>query len=589
MLSGALVFSGCQDTVDSDHPSLPLKEGEAEVHITLNISGQMQTALRAIGQTEEKALHRDSISVLAFDAANDTLLYKANITVDGTKIVTVVKPDIAQQFVVIANFDTTNIIQNFNIHNKSDLTNLIAGNNGKWNAEGIADFRRFPMWGESGIVTIAQTQKGAYKDTINLLRMVARIDVDASASATAATFSLDVVWLYNTNTTGQVVPDSVVKNVSNKDSVTTASIPAGVTKNLIPIDYSPTSTNKIEGAIYTFETAGSPLGGNSHADATCLVIGGRYSGGATTTYYRVDFVDSVNHKYRDILRNHQYKVKIIAVNGPGYDTKDQAFAAKSASIEADVLNWDDTGDPNDDVVMNDQYFLAVTQNSFKFSKEALDSAAVTIKTNFPDGWKITSIKDPSGTDVTWLNSLTSAGDSSTTGGRVWRFHVDSYQAGVTTDPTDIRTAEITVKAGRLTRKIIVQQANVDSVKIEFEVTIPSGGIGIHTWGNDTLKVVNPLLNSNLPVVTVRWDPKTIGSSNNSILVWLTPASVDLQYAASFSFGVSLVGVWTRAYPDPNGPMGYGPIGSSPEGLHLRAQVSNGFITVEKYIVVIFVP
>ncbi|GAP72028.1 DUF4906 domain-containing protein [Candidatus Symbiothrix dinenymphae] len=581
MLSGALVFSGCQDTVDYDRPSPPVKDGEAEVHITLNISGQMQTALRAIGQPEEEAL--DSISVLAFDAdeANDTLLYKANIAFNRTtnKIVAVVMPDIKQRFVVIANFDTTNIIQN--IYRKSDLSKLIATNPGKWNATSSSDFRKFPMWGESDTVTIAQKDKGAKNVPITLLRMVARIDVDASA--TAGTFSLDIVYLYNTNTTGQVVPDSVVKNVSNKDSVTTASIPTGVTPTLGPIEYSGIPGNNLAGAIYTFETVGSPLGNaNSHAKATCLVIGGKYNGiTSPTTYYRVDFIDRDSLKYRDILRNHQYKVNIKAVNGHGYETKEQAFAAKSASIDADVLDWDDTGDPNDDVVMNDQYYLAVTQNSFTFSKEAIDSAVI-IKTNFPGGWEMTS------SDATWLIPSDASGDSSTIG-KIARFQVAPYQAGIATDATDIRTAEITVKAGRLTRKIIVQQANVDSAKIEFYNGDPTAGATLFT--DDTLVVFTNVASHTFITkpLGVRWKPDLTGGLQNEIILWTTP-SFGLTYYADVQFSGSFLGIFT----DTSLSTSISHANAVPSdmlintGIRLWARVSNGFITVEKSIVIKFV-
>ncbi len=78
----------------------------------------------------------------------------------------------------------------------------------------------------------------------------------------------------------------------------------------------------------------------------CLVVGGYYGAGNTTkeTYYRADFATYHNGSvtaYKPILRNHRYVFDIKSVNGPGFDTPEQALKSINSPMELNIVVWNE--------------------------------------------------------------------------------------------------------------------------------------------------------------------------------------------------------------------------------------------------------
>ncbi len=179
-----------------------------------------------------------------------------------------------------------------------------------WNATSTTDFKPIPMWGESELMSVTPSTT-EISGEVSLLRALARIDVQLASNA-LENFILTSVSLYNSKTSGTVaslaLPSPLVNN-----SILTYNLPEGGGVSL---------TAKI----YTFEAGAEPIGS---VDATALVIGGKYNGTSTITYYRLDFLNNGGTPLA-LLRNNKYIATITEVSGPG--SVDEETAWKSVLV-----------------------------------------------------------------------------------------------------------------------------------------------------------------------------------------------------------------------------------------------------------------
>ncbi len=348
-----LVVAGCRDSLSDTLPgSAVLNANEVELHIGLHVPGSFQSGLRAISDDDESAIR--SINVLAFKVdpgmepafmySKPGTLYGANK--DTLVVVAETKYDTLQQFVVIANADAE-IIELLQTDRRGvSKSNLLAQlkvslNEGElWNVDETT-FKALPMWGESVPAVITKETgsihgiEGDDDSPIELLRMVARINVKVTDIALVLNkFKLDSVYLFNSNAAGLIVPDTanVGRNANGEVCVTAPSIPPGLEMKRgkdAYVVYPASNDLLMENTIYTFES--DAVAHTAQDKATCVVIGGRFNGSVTITYYRVDFVNSSDN-YFPLLRNYQYNINIKDVTGAGYDTVEEAFGAKSVSF-----------------------------------------------------------------------------------------------------------------------------------------------------------------------------------------------------------------------------------------------------------------
>lgn len=227
----------------------------------------------------------------------------------------------------------------------------------KWDASSSPSFTPFPMWGEMSAAQLISSSTTSV-DGIHLLRMVAKIDItvaenDAvSGQKTREHFRLTEVYLYNVKDNGCVVPDRNTLIFPTPDNlmVDKPTIPSSLINWAGPLKYITDDETSLTGQIYTLEAKATDLSKNRQG-ATGLVIGGYYSKDGITwdnnpSYYRLDMMTTDKSATRDILRNYNYQVRIVQVNGPGKPTPETAWLS-SVPMELMVAQWNIQSVPGD--------------------------------------------------------------------------------------------------------------------------------------------------------------------------------------------------------------------------------------------------
>lgn len=470
-LSGIL-FNSCQD---NDTISKPDSEAK-EVTFSVKVPGTSAPNTKALAESNENEVR--TIEVLLFD--NDGKytyqpLYSNVINSDpdnsNIKTFTIKVPEGTYNMLIFANARQAISAIISSIHEgdskTSILNKLIISNNGKWNAHpSSTEYIPIPMFGEIPSITVNAALTAS--TSVNLVRMISKIDVVLANASASANFALSSIRLYNFNDKGYIAP--AISNWNQSQSIVTEpSIPTSSTLTQGPLLYDgtaiTTANTASSGEIYAFEAI--KANPSSMVNATCLVIGGTYIGDSQPTYYRVDFARTSSSvtTYLPLLRNHYYKVNITKVSGRGYSTPTEAFNSRPINIEANVIMWDNA--KINDIVFDGQYMLGVSQREITFTKDAHTTSSIDnafcITTDYPSGWKIEKIADGSGNTVNWLNVVSLAGTPVSTGisGSITDLKLNMSENTETSD----RIAYIHLSAGRLTHVIKVTQ------KVELNLTL----------------------------------------------------------------------------------------------------------------------
>lgn len=416
ILSGFLSGS-CQDNDDIQASDTDA----AMVTFSVKVPGSSTPSTYALNTNDENEVK--SIEILLFDT-NGKYVYQpifSNVIntdpIDSKiKTFTVKVPEGTYNIVVLANSrqPLSNTSGSFSVGDTkaSVLDKLIITNAGKWNANSASGgYIPMPMWGEIASITINQSTPA--NNPVNLIRMVSKIDVTLTGTAATDNLKLKSIRLYNYNNQGRIAPDAANWNQS-QNIVTNPSVPSTSALTLGPLLYDGTSITTTDvssiGEIYTFEAV--KANPSSLGNATCLVIGGIYTGDSQPTYYRVDFAQtSSTTTYLSLLRNHHYKVNISEVSGPGLATPADAFNSRPVNIKAEIIEWNDG--QISDIVFDGQYMLGVSQGEFTLPRNELtasnDNNALSITTDYPSGWLVDKIVDTGGSSISWLSLVSLSG------------------------------------------------------------------------------------------------------------------------------------------------------------------------------------
>ena len=465
---------------------------------------QTGTQSRAIETDQENAI--DNIYVLAFKVEyeqngtikSETYDYsaigiKSAANTEGTSsqsfTVKVKVKDYDQRFVVITNAEdaVTALTGDPNTWTGKDKADMLANlkvsletSEDRWKVISASNYTAFPMWGESGAEKITGSTN-SLSMAIPMLRMIAKINVqlDETVSGLTNKFKMKSVHLYNTNTSGHVVPSiaAVKEEIRNTSQrylfVEEPTVPSDAVLSKGPIEYTDftapgTPDVAMKGAIYTFETKAPS--NEDRMKATCLVIGGLYGDDTNETYYRVDFFESDGKTLRDILRNYQYVVNITDVKGRGHESVDVAYKSKSVNMVAETLYWNEAGLGNN--VFDGQNILSVSQDSYFFSRDAKTSKEEDNVLNIMTDYKTTATAGKSGW---YVEKIVDATDGTTKVG--W---VDlSPDQGVADNPAEVfltveenkttteRSAIIWIAAGRLRYPVKVTQSLTPALGIQL--------------------------------------------------------------------------------------------------------------------------
>ena len=479
-----------------------------EKNVTLKVSMPYTipqgAGMRSMGATQENTI--ETLDVLAFkiEGGVETFQYwsEAKQAAGNTEgamsqsfSVRLRVKDYQQCFVVITNArdKVTDLITQAdwgNAEKEAMLKQLEVSLNGsdRWNAISASNYAAIPMWGQSEPKTVAGTTTSI--GTVSLLRMIAKVDVQLDTDydpALASVFKLKSVHVYNTNTSGRIVPKTGTEYVGTDMVAKKASLPASVISVTGPTGYSDfTSPGELDkamrGAIYLFETEARNAG--NFLEETCIVVGGLYGTDTQESYYRLDFFAPDGTTHLDILRNHKYTFNIVDVKGRGYPTVDEAYRVKSFNMSVNILVWNES--EIKDIVFDNQYMLGVNRNPVILKDEEhniiCDDNILKIITDYPGGWTATVWGDKAGTIPVPNDAVTGApwmsiSPASGAGG----VQPDEVHIIATTNPTtNPRTAYVHIQAGRLTYVVtVIQNTLPGTVSVSPEDfllphTIPAG-------------------------------------------------------------------------------------------------------------------
>ena len=375
----------------------------------------------------------------------------------------------------------------------------------------LRPFRSFPMWGESGVFTGTSHTV----ESVSMVRSVARIDVGVnfqrnpdgsypldnmvSQGIDGLKFRVTSVKLYNVPEKGVVGPAAANYSESGR-YVTAPTLPGNPSIPPAPaytrciytlgdLDYPSGSTQKrsLTRTLYVPEAANHGISDNGRA--VCLVVGGEYNG-SSTTYYRIDLYDRTPDAAGnvskptaatriDLLRNHIYVVDIISVKMKGYATPEEAFASDPVYMDATVEVWDQSRQVN--VSPDGVYNLSLNANQFFFSGFSTSGSEQTLRIttdydgSLGQGWTLT----PDEVAKESVYFLRSDGTHCRFGDPEWPSSgykgTSSFQVGMedflATPGNDRRTAVLTVRAGRISRQVTLNQ----KIKATGRITIEGTG------------------------------------------------------------------------------------------------------------------
>lgn len=420
----SFLLAGC--TV-GDRGANPPTSDKRMVTLQIAVPASARPASRGLSSDDEQAVRE--ISVLAFDATSK--VYKGRYAgaivqhpASGTMTFQVALPTGDFDFMVAANANHMlgGLVAEMS---RDDVLAAVKMNmtTGGWAADTSDPAHHIPMWGIRSGVNVPGDFTGA--DTslsapISLTRMVAKVDVALSDKlAAGGTFELKSVRVYNYIQQGRLIP--ALDGSFDWENVTSASLaelssptlPAGCT-HANPaaefIDRTVADGRSLTGSIYLFEApAGTaPSAGSSdYLNNPCLVIGGRYNGGADT-YYKIDFAQKDPAKgwqYLPLMRNNTYSVTIAGIAGDGFATPGEAQASLPTNINATVVDW--AGNDIDIVASDGVHMLGVSTRNIELPSGGAAGDTpdnlLTIVTDHPRGWKIKTSWDEAGLDTNGID------------------------------------------------------------------------------------------------------------------------------------------------------------------------------------------
>lgn len=369
------LLSSCISELENGWNPSGSGKGQQEVLLKLRVPGAKQgtkAGTRAVTPAVESTVN--DLYILAFKTEGDTFEYwvkaEKGIGDDWTARLTAPEDGHEQNFLVIANAEGTKdnmlltAIEGLTtadtkgtVREKllAELTDTEKTNG--FDTANDTDHSPFTMCGLTASTVIQAGKTNRLE--VNLYRIMARVQVyfgkNGEDTGTGVTnFTPETVSLYNFSASAQVVPGEL------RQAVTQPSLPAGVVTVKGPATYA-VADNKLEYSIYLFETA-QPAD-NTPNQRPCLIIGGKYDGGATT-YYRVDLYDGTN--YLDVLRNHSYEVTVTGVSAEGAASKETALQSEGQNITAGVIIWDETEVGNID--FDGQNYLGISTLEYAVGK-----------------------------------------------------------------------------------------------------------------------------------------------------------------------------------------------------------------------------
>lgn len=244
-----------------------------------------------------------------------------------------------------------------------------------------------PMWGYRHNEQIQANQSNSF-GVVKVLRAVAAADVTVTASnfsfvnLSARNVSSQGYLAYNTEEDVDIdFATGDDPNAPQQDyKLLKPYVPGGTTTvaNLSVNDPSSTVvggvTHQKMGTLYFYENDKDDTAATESKKYTKIVIGGKYDplpddpsndAGLATTYYPLAFRDRNENQQNtndraQLIRNTKFIFTVSNVNGPGFDTPEEAENSEDQNIDYDVIQWDEWDDG--DIMTWGSYWLSVAKS-----------------------------------------------------------------------------------------------------------------------------------------------------------------------------------------------------------------------------------
>jgi len=465
----ALIYSGvllfvCSCRKDNLQPDFKTDTNGDEVEFTVQMPG-LSNVVSTYAITDKEENELQAVDVLAFIVNNkglanetETFAFRSsgysistpNAAIPGTKSFKVsLHKDAANyyRFVVLGNVKNQLDAISLTVGEEKSvmMSKLIYEKNGPWYAESATAYNSFPMWGESSQMIVLDNTGSI---GVSLLRSLARIDVSLSGAA-LSNFVITSVSVMNSRSTGLIAPLAANYKAAS-GTVTAESLPAVIKYNSDMLTYAvPSPGTSLKQQIYVFESAKSALTINQKS-STELVIGGKYNGSSTITYYKIAFMDAAGNAL-PVLRNYKYSVNISKVTAAGFPSAFVAGYNIPSSMEVTTIPWDDGG--FNFVTTDGQYILAYATDQLEIGGEIGQTVDLAAYTDYPWGFFAES-------NVDWLDVVEVLRDTKYFFTITAKTSSNIGASGSRTGIITLRTGKSGNNIGRLSRTITVTQRNI---------------------------------------------------------------------------------------------------------------------------------
>lgn len=321
----------CLTTVSCEDERDLLVLEEVNVHFHIRTLDPDQIAMRATG-TEESVVNRVALLVFGQNEGAGEFFYQ--YTAIGTNVsqgkdfeATLRATNDPVKLLVIANYSGESVNSIPIQSTEAEVREMLVGSFMMWDG--------FPMTGVKEMESISNTTSTIQ---VSMLRSIAKITIETDLGEGSPTFVITSIATYRATDRWQYFPNA--ETVQNEDGASgspiaiAASVPISAEQAAVPESVSP-SPDGIT-TIYMAENVAN----NRADDATCIVVGGKFNGSDTETFYRMDIGKSVDdevHPYGQVLRNYWYQFAIVEVTANGYPTAEDAAKNTTARPDVDQL------------------------------------------------------------------------------------------------------------------------------------------------------------------------------------------------------------------------------------------------------------
>ena len=365
-----LCLSACHDAGDYAEE---IEDGK--LVLSYQVDGGMQASTYALA-AETHECRIDDVYILFFRASSHAT--NPNVYVDYTRIGVAASTPTGNervtlpmgedvndewQLLILANFDANTFLDG-----ETSVDNFFAN---KVASKTYSDARQYLMGSfdqdtgmDAPLAMAASFTKVASTNLANITfkRRVARIDVSNSAG----NFIFETVQIWNARTHGYLF-DQGGSYVSGSSSGDFCNYDAQVVN---------ATADVAQAELYAFPNFVVTPGIRDH-ETTCLIIGGKYNGSATTTYYRVNVCPASGQQA--LKANSAYTINITNVTAAGEADPNDAYENSQLNIDYTLNQWDDSF-LGTYVFDKDGNGLAVSQRTVIFSQKGEQTVELEVFT-----------------------------------------------------------------------------------------------------------------------------------------------------------------------------------------------------------------